>query len=335
MAEEKLLNKIRGLLEKAERTEFEAERDSFLAHAQRLMDQHRIDEALLSYKKGPESAAPISYEIDLPSSKFQDKKYSLLYYIGEHCGVRTVWSAGGKGVMVGMQSSIEMAELLYTLAVLEFDSRIDPTWDSEKSFDANVKALQEAGKKWVQIAHIANRNGGNPRTGMPGSTTDGSWLKTAYRRECARLGEEPRRQTQRHDAYQESFSSSFVATIYNRLEKMRRDADEERGEAVGKLPAIMSEQDRVNAEFWRLFPHLHPTRQKEAREAARAREEQRRARMSQAERDAEDKARAKWLSKPVRTTTYDEAGWDAGNRAAQRVDLLGGTNRVENRKAIG
>lgn len=335
MAEEKLLNRIRGLLEKAESTTFEGEREALLAKAQRLMDQHRIDEALLSYKKGPESRKAISYEVVLPPSKFEDKKYSLLYHISEHCGVRVAW-APGKAIMVGMQGAIEMAELLYTLAVLEFDSRIDPTWDSEKSFDANVKALQEAGKKWKTIAHIANRNGGNPRTGQPGSTTDGSWLLSAYRRECKRLGEEPRRQTQRHEVYQESFASSFLATTYNRLEKMRKVADEQRGEELSRLPAIMSEQDLVNAEYWRLFPHLHPQRQKEAREATLERERQRRAKMTQAERDAEDKAREKWSSKLGRTTTtYDEAGWAAGDKAAKRVDLLGGKNRVQNVKELG
>ncbi len=335
MAEEKLLKKIRGLLELAnDERNHEGQRQAALAKAQQLMDQHRIEMAMLDYGKGVPTHKPISYEVELPRSKFEEKKYSLLYYIGEHCGVRVVW-APGKAVLVGMQSGVEMVELLYTLAVLEFDSRIDPVWDKERSFDANVKALQEAGKKWVQIARMANANGGNPRTGQRGSETDGSWLKTAYRRECARLGEEPRRQTQRHEVYQESFASSFLATIYNRLDKMRKDADVERGGSITLLPAIMSEQDRVNAEYWRLFPHLHPQRQKEAREATLERERQRRARLSQAERDEEDKRREKWLNKPVRTTTYDEAGWAAGDRAAQRVDLLGGKNRVKNQEAIG
>lgn len=334
MAEEKLLKRIRALLERAnDERNHEGEREASLAKAQQLMDQHRIELAMLDYGKGVPTQTPISYEIEIPPSKFADKKFSILFYIAQHCGVRIAWSQD-KSILVGMQSSIEMAELLYTLTILEFDSRIDPGWDREKSFDANVKALQEAGKKWVQIARLANRNGGNPRTGLPGSEKDGSWLLTAYRRECARLGEEPRRQTQRHEAYQESFASSFLGTIYNRLDHMRSAADRERGGELTKLPAIMSEQDRVNAEYWRLFPHLHPQAQKQRQEEAAERERRRRAAMTQEERDAEDERRAKWVAKPSKTTTYDEAGWAAGDRAAQRVDLLGGKNRVENKKEL-
>lgn len=337
MAEEKILERIRKMLELAnDERNHEGERQTALLRAQQLMDQHRIDMAMLSMKKGATAEKPIAYEVEIPYSRFSEKKYSMLYYIAEHCGVRSAWKGEGRGaLLVGMRDDIEVTELLYTLTMLEFDTRIDPVWDREKSFDANVKALQEAGKKWVQIARMANLNGGNPRTGQPGSETDGSWLKSAYRRECKRLGEEPRRQTQRHEAYQESFASSFLGTIYNRLEKMRRDADDKRGGSFDRLPAIMSVQDRVNAEYWRLFPHLHPEVMRRRTEESRKREEERRARMTQAERDAEDAQRAKWTSKAPKTTRYDEAGWAAGDKAAQRVDLLGGKNRVKNQEAIG
>lgn len=333
MAEEKLLNRIRGLLQKAERTNFEEEREALLAKAQQLMDQHRIDMAMLDFGKATASREAVEVRMDLGWSEWSQTKYAILYYIGEHCGVRVVWGGGGKGVMVGMQEDIDMVELLFTIAALEFDSKIDPVWDSEKSFDANVYALHGAGRKWVQIARTANRHGGNPRTGQPGSETDGSWLLSAYRRECKRLGEEPRRQTQRHEAYRESFANSFLGTIVQRLRKMRKVADEERGESLDRLPAVMSVQDKVNAKFWSLFPHLHPDevdrRHREARERERARWEA--LTPEQQEKELRDRRR------PVRPgrSTYDEAGWRAGDKAAQRVDLLGGKNRVKNQEALG
>lgn len=334
MAEDKLLRRIRALLEKAnDERNHEPEREAAFAQAQNLMDQHRIDMAMLDYGKGAPTQYPIYYTVRVPYSKFSDKKYSMLYYISEHCGVRCVWD-GSIATLTGMQSDIEMAELIYTLTVMEFETKIEPVWSKEKSFDANVFALHGAGRKWADIAHTANRHGGNPRTGRPGSTTDGAWLKAAYRRECARLGVEPRRQTQRHEAYQESFASSFLSTIVQRLHKMKKDADEARGGSVDNLPAIMSVQDRVNQAFWQKFPHLHPDvlekRHAELRERRKARWES----MTDEERAREERELNK-LAKASRTTPYDEHGWQAGHSAAKRVDLLGGKNRVANQKELG
>jgi hypothetical protein len=324
VAEEKLLTRIRGLLEKAESTTFEPEREALLAKAQKLMDQHRIDMAMLDFGKATASREPVEVRLNLGWSEWSQTKFSILYYIGEHCGVR---------VMVGMQDDIVMVELLFTVASLEFDSKINPVWDSEKSFDANVYALHGAGRKWKDIAFIANRHGGNPKTGQPGSTTEGTWLKTAYRRECARLGHEPRRQTQRHEAYRESFANSFLSTIVQRLAKMRKNADAERGGSIDNLPAVMSVKDKVNAKFWSMFPHLHPDELERQRQEHRAREKARWDALSPQERAREEKER----NRPPRAgrSTYDEAGWAAGHSAAQRVDLLGGKNRVRNQEAIG
>ena len=335
MAEEKLLNRIRGLLAKAERTENEHEREAFYAHAQRLMDQHRIDMALLDLGGKSAVREAIRYMLQLGWSEWTYHKWGILFHIADHCGVVAVREPGDSVALIGMKDDIEMAELLYTLSVMEFDTRINPTWDPEKSFGANVKALQEAGKKWVEIAHIANRHGGNPKTGLPGSTTDGSWLKTAYRRECARVGEEPRRQTQRHEAYRESFADSFKSTIWQRLERMRSSADEERGGSIDRLPAIMSAKDRVNAKLWELYPHLHPDAIAKARAERKAREAARLAAMTPQERLREQREYEKILARPSQRSLHDEAGWKAGHNAAKRVDLLGGQNRVKNQGAIG
>jgi uncharacterized protein DUF2786 len=334
VAEEKMLKKIRGLLELAnDERNHEGQREAAFAKAQQLMDQHRIEMAMLDYGKGTPTQAPIDYKIKIPYSKFSDKKYSMLYYVAEHCGVKCVWD-GSIADLTGMQSDIEMAELVYTLVVLEFETKIEPVWSSERSFDANVYALHGAGRKWKDIAHTANRHGGNPNTGLPGSTTDGSWLKAAYRRECARQGHEPRRQTQRHEAYQESFSSSFLSTIVQRLSKMRRDADFARGGSVDNLPAIMSVKDRVNQAFWKKYPHLHPDAIEKRQAEIRQRLKDRWASMTEAER-AKEQRELDRLGRSSRTTRHDEHGWAAGHNAAQRVDLLGGKNRVVNRKELG
>lgn len=334
MAEKKLLQKIRGLLELAnDERNHEGEREAAFAKAQQLMDQHRIESAMLDYGKSTPTRFPIHYQIKIPYSIFSDKKYSMLYYIAEHFDVRCVWN-GEIASLTGMQDSIEMMELVYTLTVMEFETKIEPVWSSERSFDANVFALHGAGRKWVDIARTANRHGGNPRTGKPGSTTDGSWLRSAYARECARQGIQPRRQTQRHEAYQESFASSFLGTILMRLRKMRKDADEARGGSVDNLPAIMSVKDRVNAAFWQKFPHLHPDAIKKRTEEYRAAQQARLDAMTPEQRAKYERD----MAKPIKSsskTTYDEHGWAAGNQAAQRVDLLGGKNRVKNQEAIG
>lgn len=359
MAEEKLLSKIRGLIDKANATEFPAERDAFLAKAEQLMQQHEIDGALLDASRPSERREIITRDIERATGEFATEMRSMLSYFAEHRGVKVATKRFGFGKivtsMVGFPDDIDFVEMLYTTTMLDFASKITPSWDPRSAgspavFDHNVRAFKEAGYKWVEIAKMANKHGGNPRTGMDGSTTDGAWLKAAYRRECVRLGVAPTRQTQRHEAFRATFATGYVAMIYTRLRKMRMDAETASGVISGNLPAVRDSRERVNEEFYRLYPHMRPATPEELAERKakyEAEQEQERKERQEFLDSLTDAQRALFLAKEERQmdrenakwdresrSRYDENGWTLGQRAAQQVDLSGGVNHLKGKKEI-
>lgn len=330
MATEKMIDRIRALLEKAARTDFEGERNALLDKADALMRKHQIDEALLDATRPVEERAATAF-VNFTWSwfKFQGDRQTILAAVAEHYRCHVAYHGSGRFTIAGVEHNVEMTQMFYTMIELELVRKIEPSWDRSISFDANVKALQEAGKKWVDIAFLANANGGNPRTGQPGSTKDGNWLKAAYRRECARLGEEPRRQTQRHEAWRNSFASAFRSKILARLRDMEKATGEPEKGGGAEL-ALLTSDEKVRNDFYAKFPDLHPDVQREkyrryreeadARFAALSPEEQRRyLREEERQRRASD---SYW------NRQYDDAGWKAGDHAAAQVDLSGGKNHV-------
>lgn len=67
--DEKLANKIRGLLRKAEATQFEEEADAFLRKAQELMMTHGIDEERLWANDPSRRAKVETVKVKVPDNK--------------------------------------------------------------------------------------------------------------------------------------------------------------------------------------------------------------------------------------------------------------------------
>lgn len=343
--QEKILKRVRGLLDKAASTEFPEERTELLAKAQELKDRHDIEEAMLAGIGKGEARKPIVHKIDVGDKTLLDEKYHIMYAIARHCRCRSMDTYGGSGnevTLVGMPDDIGYAEMLYTITVMQLVSKINPSWSATRGFDANVRLFKEAGIKWVDIAFEANRQGGNPRTGRPGSVTDGTWLKLAYRRECARLGVQPTRQTQRHEAYRATFAESFAYTISDELAKMRESAEKATGTEMSLLPAIVSDSGKIDQEFYRLFPYMDPEEQRknrEKREAARKAawdamtpEQQAKHILVEDERRRQFEERQAKRPKTRQRDMYDSAGWANGQAAAREVDFSGGKSTLKTKK---
>lgn len=116
----RVLRRVRGLLAKAESTEFPEEADALTAKAQELMSSHAVDAALLD-AGGP--AAPRDgvrsrrLHVDEP---YVEAKMTLLSRVGEANGVRTVWYRGtGIATAVGMPVDLETVELLFTSLLVQ------------------------------------------------------------------------------------------------------------------------------------------------------------------------------------------------------------------------
>ncbi|MFE3291685.1 DUF2786 domain-containing protein [Rhodococcus sp. NPDC059234] len=118
-ADPKVLNKIRGLLAKAESTEYTEEAETLTAKAQELMTRYAIGTALL------EAAAPGSrvvvhskrIHLDNPYVK---QKALLLTSIGDANQVQTAFTAQlGIATVVGSPVDLEQVEMLFTSLLVQ------------------------------------------------------------------------------------------------------------------------------------------------------------------------------------------------------------------------
>ena len=117
-ADPKVLNKVRGLLAKAEATEFVEEAETFTAKAQELMTRYAISAALL-HAAAPGSPAVRSRRIHL-DNPYVEEKVHLLTAIGDANRVRTVWfDKFGIATVVGSPLDLDQVDLLFTSLLVQ------------------------------------------------------------------------------------------------------------------------------------------------------------------------------------------------------------------------
>lgn len=117
-ADPKVLNKIRGLLTKAESTEFVEEAETFTAKAQELMTRYAISAALL-HSAAPGSPTVRSRRIHLENPYVKEKVH-LLTAIGDANRVRTVWfDRFGIATAVGSPVDLDQVDLLFTSLLIQ------------------------------------------------------------------------------------------------------------------------------------------------------------------------------------------------------------------------
>jgi hypothetical protein len=110
--DEQVLARVRGLLAKAEATEFDEEAEALTEKAQELIARHAVDEALLHAddEVGEPSARRIP--VDPP---YAEPKAAVLTRVGEANRCRVVYSGGlGWVTAVGYEGDLDAVELLAT-----------------------------------------------------------------------------------------------------------------------------------------------------------------------------------------------------------------------------
>jgi hypothetical protein len=115
------LSRIRGLLAKAESTDFEAEAEALTAKAQELMARHAIDTAMVGTRGGtPGAAGPVQarrLHLDDPHA---EAKAAIVQAVGSANGVRVVLlPAFGIATLVGMPGDLDAVDLLVTSLLLQ------------------------------------------------------------------------------------------------------------------------------------------------------------------------------------------------------------------------
>jgi hypothetical protein len=114
---------IRGLLAKAESTEFPAEAEAFTAKAQAMMTEARIDEATVratSARRSTRAVSAIRLGIDEP---YVASKQALLHVVADANDVRCVFHRGlDLATLVGPVGQLTHVELLFTSLLIQVQS---------------------------------------------------------------------------------------------------------------------------------------------------------------------------------------------------------------------
>lgn len=116
--DQRILDRVRALLAKAESTDYPDEAEAFSAKAQELMTRHRIDHALLAAKsKERDTPATRRIVVDNP---YEVPKSLLLQVVAEANSCRAVWMKrfGLVGV-VGFAADLDATELLFTSLLVQ------------------------------------------------------------------------------------------------------------------------------------------------------------------------------------------------------------------------
>jgi Protein of unknown function (DUF2786) len=118
-----VLAKVRGLLAKAESTEFPEEAEALTGKAQQLMAQHSIDAALLDAERDTRQLpGGLRVAVDAP---YEEPKVHLLQAVTEANRCRMVWSRNlGFSTVVGFAADVRAVELLYTSLLVQAQSAL-------------------------------------------------------------------------------------------------------------------------------------------------------------------------------------------------------------------
>jgi hypothetical protein len=116
----RMLGKIRGLLAKAESTEFPDEAEALSAKAQQLMTRYAVDSAVLDAGGGRPLADEVRTRRVHLLQPYAEAKVQLLASVAAANGVRSVWHDDlGMATVVGLPIDLELTELLFTSLLVQ------------------------------------------------------------------------------------------------------------------------------------------------------------------------------------------------------------------------
>lgn len=137
-SDERILNRVRALLAKAEGTEFPAEAETYSAKAQELITRYRIEEITAPDVDMTPFARRIG--VDHP---YESEKAGLLDAVAQANTCRTVWSQElGFSTVFGFDADIDAVELLYTSLLVQANRAM--VRDEKNVRKARLKAFRRS-----------------------------------------------------------------------------------------------------------------------------------------------------------------------------------------------
>jgi hypothetical protein len=116
--DQRILDRVRALLAKAESTDYPDEAETYSAKAQELMTRHRIDHALLAAKSN-QRVAPATRRVPV-DNPYEAPKSLLLQVVAEANSCRAVWMKRfGLVSIIGFAADLAATELLFTSLLVQ------------------------------------------------------------------------------------------------------------------------------------------------------------------------------------------------------------------------
>lgn len=149
------MRKVQALMDRADSTTFEAERDSCLAKADAMMAAYAIEQFELDMAKPVGTRQkPEVRNIKLPHSGDYDLDYeyrTLFANMVRHVGAMHVDFHDGGYRIIGFPSDLDWLDWLYQNVRLHMLSTMMPKPNRDLSIAENIAMLKETGLKWQDI----------------------------------------------------------------------------------------------------------------------------------------------------------------------------------------
>lgn len=252
-----MLRKVQALLARADHPNTPVpEAESCRSKAELLMWKYKIDETAAAAQGVHPGFTPEWHIFTVCSagSEFRSIYRSMAAVVVDHVGARAVYRQANIDdqwvdtcEMVGFPSDLRMADMLYTSAMLAFQSKLEPKHDASRTDQENAYAMRSAGMEGWRIAQAIY--GSTERSLRPK-------VRAMFKAEALLRGEDPSLLLGKGNSvklFRESYAKGFEQEIWQRLKFMRTARG---AESTGLV--LANRDEAIAAAYYEKFPHLKP-----------------------------------------------------------------------------
>jgi len=255
-----ILERVRKLLDKADSTTFEEEAATYREKADALMLQYAIesfevDAARKEGSKERESIVLHKFVICKSDNPVKDQLVNLAGIVASHVRCRSVfygmstspkWKMDVSIGVVGYESDVKYAEMLFTSLWLQLSANLEPKPDPELDDVDNFVHMLENGVSRKRIAELM---------GMPAKESSYQRISKAYIAWCKENDKVYHGRNTRPlpVTYARNYASAFTSRIGTRLYEIRK-RQQEQVESTGKGIVLFDRNKLVSDAYNEMFP---------------------------------------------------------------------------------
>jgi hypothetical protein len=259
-----LLDKIQKLMAKAESTEFEAERETFMRAAENLMNKYRIELWEIQQREAGriQQRDPIVKDFDYgfafdsgPFPEICDALWALFVSLSRHANCVIVYHKqhysgeakvykGNVVPVIGTESDLGYFSLLFASLMSQLIEATHPKADPNVDVFTNLKMFREAGIGWDEAGESMQAAGF--RADEERTKARDTWIRF-YRSECKKRGVEQNYNNWK--TYRRNFASGFASQVSVRLSEMRKASSQETSSGGTGMDLVLRSQNEINRAF--------------------------------------------------------------------------------------